>query len=183
MSQRRSDYARQDGEDYATPRWVARPIARELRKLNVAKIWEPANGGGALTAALEAERFAVIPTGGDFLERSTPPHDDLDAIVTNPPYGPKGRNETAVAFIRHALAFPVRVVAMLLTADFDSGRTRVDLFRDNPRFALKIVLLDRIVWFERPGAAPSTNHAWFVWTGADTAREAVARIAYAERAA
>jgi hypothetical protein len=24
-------------------------------------------------------------------------------------------------------------------------------------------LLKRIVWFERKGAAPSFNHAWFIW--------------------
>ena len=163
MSQRRSEYPRQDGEDYRTPAWVARTIARRLRNDSVKTIWEPANGAGCLSAALEAEGFTVFPTGGDFLERMSMPDGDIDAIVTNPPYGGKGRNEIATEFIRHALTFPVRVVAMLLTVDFDSAKTRVDLFRDCPRFVGKIVLLDRIVWFDRPGAAPSTNHAWFVW--------------------
>ena len=199
MSQRRSEYPRQDGEDYRTPTWVAAPIARHLRKRNVANVWEPANGAGHLTAALEAERLTVFPTGGNFLERATTPNMmDIDAIVTNPPYGEKGRNELAVDFIRHALTFPVRVVAMLLTVDFirhaltfpvrvvamlltvdfDSAKTRADLFRDNRRFAGKIVLLDRIVWFERPGAAPSANHAWFVWEG----YQRHPRIAYAGKA-
>ena len=179
MSQRRSEYPRQDGEDYRTPAWVAAPIARHLRKRNVANVWEPANGAGHLTAALEAERFTVFPTGGDFLERMKMPDGDIDGIVTNPPYGEKGRNELAVDFIRHALTFPVRVVAMLLTVDFDSAKTRAHLFRDNRRFAGKIVLLDRIVWFERPGAAPSANHAWFVWEG----YQRFPRILYAGKAA
>jgi hypothetical protein len=64
----------------------------------------------------------------------------------------------------HALEL-VPVVAMLLRVDFDSGVTRRHLFEHCPAFALKLVLLDRIVWFESPGkqARPSDNHAWFLW--------------------
>lgn len=162
MSQRRSEYPRQDGEDYRTPAWVAAALTQWLCK-RALHVWEPAAGEGALYRALAAEGFKTIATADDFLQRTALPHDRIDAIVTNPPYGEKRRNELATEFIRHALTFPVRVVAMLLTVDFDSAKTRVDLFRDCPRFVGKIVLLDRIVWFDRPGAAPSTNHAWFVW--------------------
>lgn len=39
-------------------------------------------------------------------------------------------------------------------------------------FAKKLVLTKRIVWFDAPGAAPSFNHAWYIWdhrhTGAPT---------------
>jgi hypothetical protein len=58
---------------------------------------------------------------------------------------------------------------MLLRVDFDLAKTRADLFRDNPRFAGKSVLRDRIVWFEQPGAAPSDDHAWFVWDASNQA--------------
>ena len=51
------------------------------------------------------------------------------------------------------------------------------LFRDNPRFAGKLVLLDRIKWFEGP-SAPSDNHAWFVW---DRRHQGPPWIAYAGR--
>jgi hypothetical protein len=79
-------------------------------------------------------------------------------------YGANRRGELACAFVRHALASSVGLVAMLLKVDFDSAKTRIGLFRDNPRFAGKVVLLNRIVWFEPEGAAgPSENHAWFVW--------------------
>jgi hypothetical protein len=166
MSQRNSEYRRRDDDDYATPVWVGRAIARYLRRANVTDIWEPAAGAGSLASTLTGEGFSVIATTDDFLKRTRPPREDIDAIVTNPPYGPEGRRDLACEFIRHALALPVRLVAMLLRVDFDSGKTRVDLFRDNPRFAGKITLLDRIVWFERKGAAPSDNHAWFVWDAA-----------------
>jgi hypothetical protein len=82
-------------------------------------------------------------------------------VVTNPPFGVGGK--LAVKFIKHALEL-TPVVAMLARIDFDSGKTRTDLFRDCPTFAHKIVLLDRIVWFARAGApGPSENHCWLIW--------------------
>ena len=53
-------------------------------------------------------------------------------------------------------------IAMLLRNDFDSAITRQCLFRHEPRFAFKLVLLNRIKWFDGP-SSPSNNHAWFVW--------------------
>jgi hypothetical protein len=50
---------------------------------------------------------------------------------------------------------------MLLRNDFDSATTRQHLFRNEPRFAFKLVLLNR-KWFEGP-SSPSDNHSWFVW--------------------
>jgi hypothetical protein len=180
MSQRASGYARRPNEDYPTPHWVMAAIARHLRRYRVYSVWEPAAGHGALTKALVAEGFHAIATADDFLKRVAPPEPDVNAIVTNPPYGDDRRGLLACAFIRHALTLDVDTVAMLLRADFDSGKTRVDLFRDNPTFAGKIVLLDRIKWF--PGlSGPSDNHAWFVWD-----RERLRRapwVAYAEREA
>lgn len=160
MSQRNSEYPRRADDDYATPTWLAGTIAPYLHDIGVLNIWEPAPGAGSLVIALGIGGFNVLAPGGNFLTEAAPPF--IDAIVTNPPYG---RGELACSFIRHALTLDVNVIAMLLRVDFDSAKTRVDLFRDNPRFAGKIMLLDRIVWFDRPGAAPSENHAWFVWEG------------------
>jgi hypothetical protein len=169
-AQRTSGYTREADEHYpTTPPWLASVIARYLRRSQVIDVWEPAAGGGVLAAALGFEGFSIVATTDDFLKRKTAARNGLDAIVTNPPYGHNGA--TACAFIRHALALDVRVIAMLLRVDFDSGKTRVDLFRDNKRFAGKIVLLDRVEWFPRTGKnGPSDNHAWFVWNasaGAD----------------
>jgi hypothetical protein len=158
------DYPRQADEEYNTPPWVAVPIAMWLAGQAVRSIWEPAPGRGQLGRALVACGFSVIETRSDFLDTGTCWPSDRDALVTNPPYGKRG--ELAEQFIRHAvLGLRAPIAAFLLRVDYDSAKTRRDIFGDCPFFAGKIVLLDRIVWFEREGAAgPSENHAWFIWS-------------------
>lgn len=163
MSQRISGYQRQADEHYATPTWVAQAMVPYLRRFAL-RVWEPATNGSTslLAQALGEAGFRVTVTQGDFLAIDHLPESRIDAVCTNPPYGSGGR--LAVRFIEHALALDVSVVAMLLKIDFNSGKTRTNLFRDCKTFAGKIVLLDRIVWFKREGAAgPSENHAWFLW--------------------
>jgi hypothetical protein len=177
MSQRASGYVRRPNEDYPTQAWVAKIIAEHLRvRERVHTIWEPAAGDGALAAALKDDGFRVVATTDDFLAYIAAP-EPVDCVCSNPPYGADGRGLLACEFIRHALTL-VPVVAMLLRVDFDSAKTRKALFRDCPAFAGKIVLLDRIVWFDQPGAKPSENHAWFVW---NRAQKWAPWIAYAER--
>ena len=162
MSQRNSAYPRQADEEYNTPPWVGTVIALWLKQQGVRSIWEPAPGSGRFARHLKTYGFEVGTTSCDF--RTAPMAPWVDAIVTNPPYGKRG--ELAEAFIRHAV-FELKppIAAFLLRVDYDSAKTRRDIFRDCPYFAGKIVLLDRIVWFERKGAAgPSENHAWFIWT-------------------
>jgi hypothetical protein len=154
------DYPRQADEDYATPDWVGGVIALWLKDQGVRSILEPAPGNGQLAASLRSRGFEVHAPRYDFLA-STPPLRGVDALVTNPPYGERG--ELAEAFIRHAIELDPPIAAFLLRVDFDSAKTRVDMFRDCPTFAGKIALLDRIVWFENKGAKPSENHAWFIW--------------------
>lgn len=67
-----------------------------------------------------------------------------------------------MTFARLALERCDGLVALLLTAKFDFGKTRRFLFDENPRFWAKIALLDRIQWF--PGESSGTeDHAWYVW--------------------
>jgi hypothetical protein len=173
MSQRNSGYARVRDEDYATPPWPARVLAPFLRQRGALHLWDPAAGAGSLVRTLRAEGFEVTGTTDDFLAKSTVPA-GVSAIVTNPPFGTRGR--LACRFIEHALEL-APIVAMLLRIDFDSGRTRLHLFRDCPAFAQKIVLLHRIVWFEHEGAKePSENHCWAVW---DSQHHGPPTIAYA----
>jgi hypothetical protein len=177
MSQRASGYERRPNEDYPTPDWVAAAIAGYLKR-RALHVWEPAAGNSAFAKALGSAGFKVYASADDFFQYRAPPHERIDAIATNPPYGDDRRGLLACAFIRHALALEVRIVAMLLRVDFDSGKTRADLFRDHPAFAGKITLLDRIKWF--PGSSgPSDNHAWFIW---DRHHRGAPWIAYAERA-
>jgi hypothetical protein len=161
MSQRNSGYARQAREHYSTPAWPVQVLAPFLQTHGARNIWEPAAGDGAMVRALCAEGFLVTGTTADFLATVKAPR-GVNAIVTNPPFGSGGR--LAMRFIEHATTL-VPIVAMLLRVDFDSGRTRVHLFRDNPHFAQKIVLLRRIIWFERENGReePSENHAWFLF--------------------
>jgi hypothetical protein len=160
MSQRNSGYARRPDEAYDTPSWPARALAPFLRQRGASHLWDPAAGAGNLVRTLRAEGFAVTGTTDDFLAKNALPT-GVSAIVTNPPFGAAGR--LACKFIEHGLEL-APIVAMLARIDFDSGRSRVHLFRDHPNFAQKIVLLHRIVWFELEGApGPSENHCWLIW--------------------
>jgi hypothetical protein len=172
MRQRNSGYARQRDEAYDSPPWVARALAPFLQQRGATHLWEPAIGAGNLAHTLRAEGFQITGASDDFLAKSATPL-GVDAICTNPPFGFGGR--LACKFIKHALELRP-IVAMLLRIDFDSGRSRVHLFRDHPDFAQKIVLLHRIVWFEREASEPSENHACFVW---DAQHRGPPTIAYA----
>jgi len=160
MSQRRSEYSRVAFDQYETPEWVTNALVPYLTPW--LKILEPACGTGKMVDALHKAGFTVlgqdVQDDKDFLQRDFA--DGFDAIITNPPYN------LASEFVEHALRLMKPkdgAVAMLLRTDFDHAKTRRHLFADHPAFTAKIVLTKRIVWFDRPGAAPSFNHAWFLW--------------------
>jgi hypothetical protein len=163
MSQRESGYERKALDLYETPEWVTLALRRHLRPLE--KVWEPAAGGGKMARALETLGFRVevsdIATGDDFLSaRDCDRACAAEAIITNPPYS------QAQQFIEHGLKLmqPTRgLIAMLLRTDYDHAATRQHLFSDCNVFAKKLVLTKRIVWFDGPKAAPSFNHAWYIW--------------------
>lgn len=167
MSRVTRDYPRQPDEEYNTPDWVGSVIAAWLKREGVRRILDPAPGSGQFAQGLRHLGFNIESPLGDFLKSTTWQLFDCDALVTNPPYGKRG--ELAEAFIRHAVhKLEAPIAAFLLRADYDSAKTRRNLFADCPFFAGKIVLLDRIVWFEREGmASPSENHAWFIWIHKD----------------
>jgi len=54
-------------------------------------------------------------------------------------------------------------VSDLITNPPYSAITRQHLFRHCEYFAGKVVLLNRIKWFEGP-SSPSDNHSWFFWS-------------------
>jgi len=178
MAQRHSGYARRPDENYETPLWVAGVIATWLREEGVRRIWEPAPGSGAFARHLENQGFEVTSTHNDFFSEEKKVE---DALVTNPPYGASRRNELAAGFARKALVLEIPIVALLLPVDFDSAVSRRDLFAGCSAFAGKIVLLDRIVFFEHPRAAPSTNHAWFCWSRSHRGRPWIAYGVHHER--
>src|SRR6516164_2005510 len=160
MSQRVSGYERKPDEAYETIAW---PIVALLLYLGpIRRAWDCCDrNSGQLVATLRARGIEAIGTAQDFLTVAAVPADVSD-LITNPPYGENRRGELAVRFIEHALKLPVPRIAMLLRNDFDSAFNRQHLFRWCPDFAGKVVLLNRIKWFEGP-SGPSDNHAWFLW--------------------
>ncbi len=172
-----SGYERKANELYETEAWATEALLRVLppppRSLEV---WEPAAGNHAIADVLYQGGADVFTS--DIVQYSRPhnaifdflsgaavpdaiPLRALQAVITNPPYG-KGNRE-AVAFARKALGrCPHCWVALLLTAKFDFGKTRMDLFRDSPRFFAKVALVDRIQWFAGEHGG-TEDHAWFIW--------------------
>lgn len=165
-----SNYARKENDLYQTEPWATEALLRHF-PVDGMTVWEPAAGNHLMADVLRDHGAQVRTSDIAVYDRShdamfdflvlRPHHEpSIDAIVTNPPYG-KG-NRDAVRFCQLALERCDGFVAMLLTAKFDFGKTRANLFRDNPRFCAKIALVDRIQWF--PGDTSGTeDHAWYVW--------------------
>lgn len=172
-----SKYARAENDLYQTEPWVTEALLRHFPVTGMA-LWEPAAGNHLMVDVLKETARCVAATDIATYDRE---HDGVfdffnpepwyapsccdfvDGIITNPPYG-KG-NRDAVRFCEIALKRTCGLVAMLLTAKFDFGNTRAHLFRDNPRFAAKIALTDRISW-TLDGVTGTEDHAWYVWTEA-----------------
>lgn len=167
-----SGYERQLNDLYETEPWAVRALLRRFPPVRGRNIWEPAAGNHKIADVLRWEGANVltsdIATYGkkhaflfDFLHTPAGGSGATERdIITNPPYG-KG-NRDAMQFARLALLHTAGWVALLMPAVIDFGKTRRDLFADNPRFAFKIALVDRIQWFEGP-CAGTQNHAWYVW--------------------
>lgn len=181
-----SNYARKENDLYQTEPWATEALLRHLNIRDLDPIWEPAAGNHLMADVLREKTGARVITSDivtydrqhdfilDFLETSltggpvTRIEPLVNSLITNPPYG-KG-NRIAAKFARAALNRCDGYVALLLTAKFDFGKTRTDLFAKNHRFIAKIALIDRIQWF--PGKTSGTeDHAWYVWGPDDCATD------------
>lgn len=183
-----SNYARKENDLYQTEPWATEALLRHFPVENGVSVWEP-SAGNHLIADVLRDHGATVFTSDivtydrshdltfDFLEGAV--HGvSHGAIYTNPPYG-KG-NRDAAKYARLALKRCSGFVALLLTAKFDFGKTRADLFADNPRFMAKIALVDRIQWF--PGETSGTeDHAWYVWGPSPGIGVGKARLIYEGR--
>jgi len=177
-----SNYARKENDLYQTEPWATEALLRHFPVAGL-DVWEPAAGNHLMADVLREAGAEVITSdiavydrvhdfeGADFLTGARPWGPMVfDAIITNPPYG-KG-NRDAVRFAERALAKCPGLVALLLTAKFDFGKTRAHLFKNNPRFVAKLALVDRIQWF--PGASSGTeDHAWYVWGPTDAGHKPI----------
>lgn len=131
-------------------------------------VWEPACGEVHLSEVLKARGYTVYSTdlidrgygigGKDFLNESGVFHGD---IITNPPY------KYAREFVEKALEMvpPGNKVAMFLKLTFLEGKSRRDLFRNNPPQAVYVsserIRCGKNGMFEGPRSAVA--YAWFVW--------------------
>lgn len=165
MTQRGANYPRKKLDHYQTPKEVTKTLLKHV-DLGTS-IFDPACGkrnlivNAAREMGLEAYGRDIV-TGHDFLTHKYQLAEGV-SIVTNPPYGDR-RGTLALEFVERALILTKKYkskVAMLLPVDFDSGKTRQNVF-SHPAFALKLVLLDRVKWFNNQSG--STNHAWYVWS-------------------
>jgi hypothetical protein len=165
-------YLRAERDLYPTPSWVTEALAVHL-PLAGTHIWEPATGEGHMAEALQAAGAKVYAT--DIVARRYPLHRTLDftasdamqfdgdGICTNPPFGPRGALAVRFAELGLERIGADGFLALLLPNDFDSAKSCRHLFADCAAFSMKVVLTKRIVWFDRPDAAPKENHSWFVW--------------------
>lgn len=189
----RSNFAPIANDAYQTrEEWPTQALLRVVYIPPGAVVWEPAAGGHCMADVLRAAGFDVITSDIVAYRRSRPhslmfdflngsaivPPRFCDVIITNPPYG--AGNRLAAKFARLALQRCPGIVALLLTAKFDFGGTRRDLFADNPRFMCKIALTDRIRWFAGDHEG-TEDHAWYVW-GPAIGAVGTPRLCYAGRA-
>lgn len=175
-----SNFEREENDQYYTEPWCTQVILKYIPN-DVVRIWEPAAGRGDMVREFLTAGYMVTASDldmgkfdrslkclkreRDFFTFNKVP-DGCSAIITNPPYG-----TLAEDFIRHALTFDVRFVAMLLRVDWDSAGGRVDLFQDNTYgFSRKVTLLSRPRWdwWKEPEEgevrkSPMHNYAWFIW--------------------
>jgi hypothetical protein len=164
-----SGYELHPNDLYETERWAILRLLEQFPELLAAMCWEPSAGNHRVADELPRCFTSDIVTYDrthdlvlDFFGAEGMPG-DAHNIITNPPYGL--RNMIATRYARHALKVCDGWIALLLTAKFDSGKTRGDLFRDSYRFRGKIVLTDRIRWFGGEGSTDGTeDHAWYVWS-------------------
>lgn len=167
-----SNFERKRHDLYETEKWATEALLRHF-PVDGLVVWEPAAGNHLMADVLREAGASVVTSDIATYDR---PHDwernfflpcektNANAIITNPPYG-KG-NRDAVRFAELALERCDGLVALLLTAKFDFGKTRRHLFQDNPRFCAKIALLDRISWAAN-GETGTEDHAWYVWHSHD----------------
>ena len=179
MGKHEAGFARVAKDHYPTREaWVTSALIEHVNITGLL-VWEMAAGAGDMAAVLKAAGARVFcsdiadygyPLDALFdftLDNVLPPFDNFDALITNPPGGP--RNQLAVKFIEAGLTriFRGGFLALLLPVDFDSAGTRRRLFCDCPYFTAKIILTRRIIWFERTDGereAPKENYAWFIWS-------------------
>lgn len=124
-------------------------------------IWEPAAGEGHIAKVLRGHGHTVIETdiqtGTDFLTASLP-NEDVDYIITNPPFS------LSVEFIRHCAELD-RPFALLLKSQYWHSAKRKPLFDE-----IRPTAVLPLTWrpdFTGEGSS-LMDMLWTVWIDKDT---------------
>lgn len=175
-----SNYERNEGDRYWTEQPAAAAMARRIPQ-GITTVWECAGGRGDLARVIKDFGFNVFASDIDVSEFDTDVcpveqvnflgddlpsffiEEEIDAIITNPPFG-----TDAEAFARKALEFEnIRFVALLLRSEWKHSKRRLDLFSEKAHYAQEIALTWRPRWDwwfrEKALKSPRHNFSWFVW--------------------
>jgi hypothetical protein len=135
------------------------------------RVWEPACGPGSIVRVLRASGRTVLATDLhnygqdippiDFLTTKLSVSDDIDCILTNPPY------RLAQKFVEHALDHRVPLVVMLLRLAFLESERRTAILERSGLARIHVVrnrlpFMHRSNW-DGPKASSAIPFAWFCW--------------------
>ena len=157
MGKHETGYARVPRDLYPTPAWVIAALAEHVNFQNLT-VWEPACGDGRMSEALKLAGCSRVYSTDivdrdyagqveilDFLSGEPKLPGSLDGIVTNPPFGKRGK--LAEAFIATGLAHiavgHAGFLALLLPHEFDCAKSRRRFFGDCSVFVGKITQIGR----------------------------------------
>jgi hypothetical protein len=166
-------------EFFPTPPWAARAGGELIQRLDPPPVprgwwaWESACGQGQMAGPL-ASYFDVVRAtdihdhgwGGqdrpplDFLHLAADAVDQIDWIITNPPFG------LAAEFVEAGLRRARRGVAILVRQAFFESEGRWPLFFGEHPCGVKASFFERVPmqlgrW--EPKGSTATAYAWFVW--------------------
>ena len=153
-------YKRAASDFYPTPPEVTLALLNWLGLRKGARIWEPACGEGHMVRVMEAKGYSVratdIQTGTDFLAEMLPV-DDIDCIITNPPFS------LADNFIERCALYN-RPFALLLKSQSWHAKKRLHLFQKyQPDYILPLTWRPDFLFGERGGGSPLMDVMWCVW--------------------
>lgn len=159
-------------DDFPTPPWATRAMCELILAAGFAhpddEIWEPTANRLFMVRALK-EFFNtvwysdVFQYPGTQYQKHDFAHDPpfpVDWVITNPPF------KLAEQFIRHALTFARKGVAMLVRSAFMEGVGRYQrLFKDNPptiiyQFVERVPMVKGRYDIK---ASTATSYCWCVW--------------------
>lgn len=148
---------KEKNDNLFTPYCAIYPLLKYLPPLT--NVWECCDPGNSkITELLKIQGYCVkstdITTGTDFLSMKPSDHrfDELEMIITNPPYSLKDE------FLEHCYNFGVPF-ALLLPLTALEGYGRGNLYR---KFGISVIVLDKRVNFTDKNNV-WFNTSWFTW--------------------